>query len=229
MADLEGFEPPHTWTKTRCLTAWLQVKNGEMRRNWTADTVSFNHMLYLLSYHPLNGRRGRTWTYDPCAPNAVLCQTELLSANGALGRIRTSEPEGDGLQPPVFNQTSLPTHFFFFGEIRRTRTFNLLSRNQMLYPIELQSHWLQRRDLNPWLPGYEPGELPLFYSAINILAETEGFEPPHGFHRLPVFKTGLFGLLSMSPKLVPKEGLEPSRLSTLVPKTSVSTIFTTRA
>ncbi len=113
MADLEGFEPPHTWTKTRCLTAWLQVKNGEMRRNWTADTVSFNHMLYLLSYHPLNGRRGRTWTYDPCAPNAVLCQTELLSANGALGRIRTSEPEGDGLQPPVFNQTSLPTHFFF--------------------------------------------------------------------------------------------------------------------
>ena len=47
------------------------------------------------------------------------------------------------------------------------------------------------------------------------MAEKEGFEPPRDFHHLPVFKTGPFNHLGISPfnknikLLVDPTGLEP--------------------
>ena len=44
------------------------------------------------------------------------------------------------------------------------------------------------------------------------MAEKEGFEPPRGLLLLPVFKTGPFSLLGISPciKMVDLVGLEPT-------------------
>ena len=74
--------------------------------------------------------------------------------------------------------------------------------------------WLRELDLNQRPLGYEPNELPDCsiprYSKIQM-AEKEGFEPPRRF-RPPGFQDRSLQPDLGIPPLVPKVGLEPTRV-----------------